>query len=488
MSDKRVFDENGYDQNGYDKYGYNRNFEIDESSPISKREINTLKALGYENNGLNDRGFRFDGIHHITRTKYDEQGYDINGWNQAGIHMETQTEYNPKGFNIRGIHENGTPYDNNGYDIDGFNAQGINSKHFRKDGTNTYTNKKYDINGYDINGYDYDGYDINGIDQLGYNKKGFDKNGYDIFGDNEEYSYYDWKKSFNREQYIKNHKNENWFSIGFTKLNFSTKTLWGKDGYTFGDYTYDKSYSPFDDVGIDRDGYDRNGYNIEGYDREGYKRNGYNDKGINRNGRTEEQQKEFDLQEQERKVKQRRANYLGLISKAEKLAKGEMTIEEYIMKSKTSIDDLITFAKKKGLSADVIRALYKYKKTYNAYKKPFSKKEYLNSTIFLIDGKEVRPTEQDVDMCIDYLKVNGSLICDKTVSETISKYKRGEVDITIKEENLQKQIEENETIIAENEKKIQGAYADVIIAKQKKAKSQGNEISNLKSKRRYGDE
>lgn len=140
------------------------------------------------------------------------------------------------------------------------------------------------------------------------------------------------------------------------------------------------------------------------------------------------------------------------------------------------------------MSADVIRGLYKYKKPYNAYKKPFSKKEYLSSTILLIDGEEVRPTEQDVDMCIDYLKVNGSLICDKTVRKTISQYKRGEVDITIKEEDLQQQIEENETIIEENEETIKEALVDVAIAEQKKIKSQEIEISDLKSQRRDIDE
>lgn len=44
--------------------------------------------------------------------------------------------------------------------------------------------------------------------------------------------------------------------------------------------------------------------------------------------------------------------------------------------------------------------------------------------------EEIRPTEQEVDACIEYLKENGSLICDKTVRTTISQYKRGEIDIT----------------------------------------------------------
>lgn len=461
MEEKRVFDKDGYDQNGYDKFGYNRNFEIDESSPLSIRDINTLKALGYENKGLNSRGFRFDEIHHITRTKYDEQGYDINGWNQEGIHIETQSEYNPKGFNIKGIHENGTLYDDDGYDIDGFNSQGINKRHFRRDGTNTYTNKKYDLKGYDINGYDYKGYDINGIDQLGYNKEGFDKNGYDIFGDNKQYSYYEWQKEYNRKQYVKNHSRQDWFSVGLAELNFGTRTLWGKDGYTFGDYTYDElvtSWSKlYDVVGVDRDGYDRKGYNSDGINRDGYDRDGYNADGININGLTREEQADKEAKEQETKKNQQRKNYLGLKNKAEKLGKGEMTLEDYIKCSKTSIDDLIDFAKKEHMDADVIRGLYKYKKPYALYEKPFSKKQYLESTTLLIDGQEVKPSEEDVDKCVDYLTVMGALVCDKTVRDIVRKYLKGEIDITLTE---------------------------VVLSQQNRIKAQENEIADLKSQKR----
>ena len=125
---------------------------------------------------------------------------------------------------------------------------------------------------------------------------------------------------------------------------------------------------------------------------------------------------------------------MDLRDKAEKLAKGQMSIEEYIMKSKTSIEDLIVFSKKEHLPSDVIRGLYKYKNAYKTYTRPFKKKEYLETTILIINGEEIRPTEQEVDSCIEYLKANGTLICDKTVRTTISKYKRGEIDITERHE------------------------------------------------------
>ena len=61
--------------------------------------------------------------------------------------------------------------DNDGYDKNGFSSQGIDRRHFRRDGTNTYTNKKFDLKGYDINGYDSEGFDINGVNRLGYSKE-----------------------------------------------------------------------------------------------------------------------------------------------------------------------------------------------------------------------------------------------------------------------------------------------------------------------------
>lgn len=195
----------------------------------------------------------------------------------------------------------------------------------------------------------------------------------------------------------------------------------------------------------DKDGYGRDGFNIDGFDRSGYGRDGFNADGVNREGKTRE---DIEKDKEDTKVenkKQTRKNYLGLIDKAEKLAKGQMTIEEYIMKSKTSIEDLITFAKKQHLQTDIIRGLYRYIKPYKTYKKPFSKREYLSSTILIINDKEVKPTEQDVDMCIEYLKANGSLICDKTVRYTIRMYLNGEIDITkrsnVIEEDSRTQLE-----------------------------------------------
>ncbi len=115
-------------------------------------------------------------------------------------------------------------------------------------------------------------------------------------------------------------------------------------------------------------------------------------------------------------------------------------------------------------------------------KKPFIKADYLKSTILIINGQEVRPTEEDVDKCVEYLQVNGSLICDKTVRNTVRGYLKGEIDITIKEADLEEQIEENKEIISENEQKIRDELVGVLIEQQSKIKTQQTEIANLKKK------
>lgn len=159
-----------------------------------------------------------------------------------------------------------------------------------------------------------------------------------------------------------------------------------------------------------------------------------------------------------------------------------MTLEDYIKCSKTSIDDLIAFAKKENMDAVIIRGLFKHKKLYSAYKKPFTKADYLKSTTLIIDGQEVKPTEEDVDKCVEYLQVNGSLICDKTVRDTVRGYLKGEIDITIKEADLAEQIEENKEIISENEQKISDELVGTLIEQQDKIKSQQTEIINVKKK------
>ena len=198
----------------------------------------------------------------------------------------------------------------------------------------------------------------------------------------------------------------------------------------------------------------------------------------------EKKAEEEKRKEREAKKNQQRKNYLGLINKAEKLGKGEMTLEDYIKCSKTSIDDLINFAKKEHMDADVIRGLYKYKKPYALYKKPFSKKQYLESTILLIDGQEVKPTEEDVDKCVEYLTAMGSLVCDKIVKDTVRKYLKGEIDITLKTAELQEQIEENKSTIAKNEEEIKDTLTEVVLSQQNRIKAQENEIADLKSQRR----
>lgn len=62
--------------------------------------------------------------------------------------------------------------------------------------------------------------------------------------------------------------------------------------------------------------------------------------------------------------------------------------------------------------------------------KPFEKDKYLKNTKIQISEKEiVTPIEGDIEVCIQYLKENGRLICDYNVREAVRKYLKGEINI-----------------------------------------------------------
>ena len=314
----------------------------------------------------------------------------------------------------------------------------MNSSEWDKMVKNIKTNSIYDEDGYDIFGWNAE--EINKETQSKYDKDSFDMLGYNLEG-------YD-REGYNRRGY----------------------DYWG-----------------YDREGYDREGYNKKGYNREGYDQEGYDRRGYDREGYNKKGYNREGYDKFGKHYQEEqkiynKEKSRKA-YLGLLNKAKKLAKGELSIQEYIKRSKMSIDELILFANKNEMGADVIRGLYRQKKLYKMYTKPFSKKKYLDSTTILVNGEPVKPTEQDVDKCIEFLKSKKEIICEKTVRDTVRAYLRGEIDITIKE-NISEEVNQSHDeelteldLVAAEQKNLQGILQDV----QQKSQLVQNQISDIEN-------
>ncbi len=401
---------------------------------------------GYDKDGYNIRGYNKDGY---NRDGYDRNGYDIDGFDSSG--------YDEYGFDKNGIHrETKSKYDTNGYDKDGF-----------------------DCNGYDVDGYNIEGYDKNGFDKEGWNKDGLDKFGnswdelYQKFFEKmklikEGYKYLDYennikvsKKSAETEYGFKLYGCCNKYTgtrydergidkQGYNKKGFKedslihdnlytnreTGTKYDKNGYDINGYDtngfnkkgiYKDTGTIYNKYGYDVDGYNIKGwtkegiyyktgtkYNENGYDKDGYDQNGFNKDGLNKKGKSAQEVKET-------KDKQRN-NFLGLLDVAEKLGTGAISMDQYMMRTKMSIDELIEFAKKQNLSAKVIRGLYGKKKDYAQYSKKFNPKEYLEHTTLFINEQEIKPTKEDVDKCIEYLKENGRYICDKTVRETIRDY------------------------------------------------------------------
>lgn len=322
--------------------------------------------------------------------------------------------YDQRGFNKKGVHFNGTLRDNKGYDVDGYNENGYDENGFDREG-NHINGTKYNEFLADTFGCGKTGYDIAGFDKQGYMPTGYDKEGYDRDG-------------FDRKGFNKDGMNRN-------------QTM------------------------FDENGYDINGYNVEGYNKDGFNSEGIDKDGYDRNGRNEQG---FTREEIENRGNEQRKTFMGLLEKVEKLTNGEMTLEEYALKSKYSIDELIMFAKRQNMDVNIVKKLYKFKKPYEAYKKPFNKEKYLKSTIVIVNGKEVRPTEQDVNESLKFLNENGAWFCDKTVKDTIRKYLRGELNIKEKiEDDLRKE-----------------KLVKTILKKQNTIKAQESEIENLQKEKK----
>ena len=176
-------------------------------------------------------------------------------------------------------------------------------------------------------------------------------------------------------------------------------------------------------------------------------------------------------EEAEEGKQQRRKNYLGLLDKAEKIAKGEMTIEEFILTSKreTTMEALIELAKKNRMSPDIIRGLNSKRGEYRQKTFKFYKRKYLRETTLIIDGKRVKPTEEDVDKCIEMLEQRGhKLLYSRLVTDAIYEYmtmktresaKKSQTELQEKEERYQQLSEEN----SELEGKISKAKATIRI-------------------------
>ena len=386
-------------------------------------------------------------INVYTNSRYDENGIDKHGFNKEGIHVITRGRFDENGYDRFGFDEN--MVNKYGIDINGRFAVGSLSNYTIKYIRMQYRrlNRIIDILASEHAMYLLysEKFPILSIKQ---NERVFDENGIDKYGFNKEGIHVITNITLDNYGYN---------ALGYNALGYD------RNGYDI--YGYDEQN--YDEYGYNTVGRDIQGYDREGYDREGYDENGIDKHGIKRPEKILSGKEEREIEEN--KIK-RRNNYLGLISKAEKLSKGELSLEEYVKTSKTSIEDLIEFAKKQKMSADIVRGLSKYKKPYSVYKKQFFKEQYLKVTILIIDGKEVKPTEEDVDKCIEYLKVNDYLICDKTVRDTVKSYLKGELDINIKNE-------ENRKLLAKE-----------IIEQQNKIKTQEAEISELKAQRRSLDE
>ena len=473
--DKEGFDKQGYDRDGYNRQGWNRkgiNKETGELYDENGYYMCGISICGYDRNG-----YKTDGR---DRKKYDINGYDSRGYDRAGYNRKGYDKY---GYNKEGYDKYG--FDKRGYDIEGYNQDGYDREGFDKSGYNMFgwnreeknikTGELYDKEGYDINGFNRDGfnrigYDKEGYDRDGYNRHGwnrdrknketgelYDVNGYDIFGyDKDGFN----ERGYNRERYDRDGFNE-W---GRNKEGYD------REGFNWGGY---------DKEGYDRDGYNRhgwnrdrknketgelydvNGYDIDGYDKNGWNRDGlskttgeiYDDKGYDKNGNSKEKDTQLAL-EFIKSGKWIRDFCSG--KQITELHKSIDILRKVAPEMEEKIQEALKREPKKQSSQEMLSDIRKEKEKYYAMKK---------------SGKYSTQTLNRMA---------------KQINEKLAKYRKRKCE---EEEELKNKINENETIIAENERKIKNELVGVIIDEQRKTKLQQSEIDsiNKKGKGTYGE-
>ena len=324
------------------------------------------------------------------------------------------------GFNELGLHRNGTLYDEDGYDKDGYDQQG-----FGRDG---YNKQGYDQWGYDRRGYDRKGYDGAGYNEKGYGRDGYNKDGYNAYG----YDRDGYKDGYDKWDYDREGYNRRGFNAEGKHRNGS---YYDEDGYDKAGYDVEG----YNKHGIDREGYNRRGFNAEGkhqngsyYDADGYNIDGYDRYGFNRQNKMKDSrgEEEFDSKGVHKKRRLQKSKD-ALVKKIYELVDGKISIKQFVKHtSYYTMPQLLKFAANEGIDRDTCIMLDTYRDEFERYKVPFAKEEYLKTTTLIIGGQEIRPTKDDVDKCIEYLKSIKELVCNVTVRRTIIEYKNGRLDVS----------------------------------------------------------
>lgn len=320
--DNRNFDIDHFFHMGEGRWKYNTYSYYDENG----RDIDGWDINGVDENGVehfrvpvNERGFNQKKMHVITKKIFDENELDYDGyrWIKKGNeYIKTDSIYGKDLFSVEGLDEEGyrrdgiNIYTNSPANKDGFDKEGY---FWRKghDGKYVKTDSKYGDDGYNKEGYNRYNFDRNHmiLIQLDHYEKVYDiKEGREIVS-NAYYSYTN-ENGFNYKGIHKNgtlyddngfdieglHKdtgevvNKNQFDRDLKFCEKNSEGKWISTGVKYNDEGLDilGNYHEISKLGY-RKGrtsgvYGDDGYNLEGYDQEGYDRKGYNLNGINKRG------------------------------------------------------------------------------------------------------------------------------------------------------------------------------------------------------------
>ncbi len=130
-----------------------------------------------------------------------------------------------------------------------------------------------------------------------------------------------------------------------------------------------------------------------------------------------------------------------LIKTIHLLANGKISINDFITTYTYSIEEALEIAKKNPeFTQSEIYFLTRAHRHSLFYQTPFDRDQYKECCAIIVDGKRVKPTDKQIDACIDYIREHDFYECDFTIRTLVALYLTKKIDM--KSENSSHEFQE----------------------------------------------
>ena len=130
-----------------------------------------------------------------------------------------------------------------------------------------------------------------------------------------------------------------------------------------------------------------------------------------------------------------------LLKAIHRLANEQISINDFLTTYTYSLEDALRIAKKESeFTKEEISQLSRMYNYSLFYQTPFDREAYKECCAVMVDGKKVKPTDQQIDACLEYIRDHEFYECDFTVRTLIAMYLSKKIDM--KSENSAKELQD----------------------------------------------